>query len=43
MGLMYDIEDNVIAFISSMNEITTDFFYNMETVDVYKSWEENSV
>lgn len=42
MGLIYDLEDNVIAFSGSMNESTTAFSYNMENIDVYKSWEEGS-
>ena len=40
MGLMYDLENNVIAFSGSMNETTAGMINNYETIDVYKSWED---
>ena len=42
MGLLYDYEENIVAFSGSMNESTTAFSYNMENIDVYKSWEGES-
>lgn len=38
MGLLYDDEDNIIAFTGSMNETSTAFMHNYETIDVYCSW-----
>jgi len=38
MGLMYDNENNVIAFTGSMNESATAFSHNYESIDVFKSW-----
>lgn len=37
-GLMYDAEDNVIAFSGSMNESANAFKNNYESIDVFKSW-----
>ena len=38
MGLMSDNLGNTIAFTGSMNETSTAFNYNYETIEVYKSW-----
>lgn len=38
MGLMYDAEDNIIAFSGSMNETANAFSHNYESIDVYTSW-----
>lgn len=38
MGLIYDNEDNVIAFSGSMNETSTAFSHNYESIDVFCSW-----
>ena len=38
LGLMYDSEDNVIAFSGSMNESANAFTTNYEAIDVYASW-----
>lgn len=38
MGLMYDSEDNIIAFSGSMNESFNAFRQNYEAVDVFTSW-----
>lgn len=38
VGLMYDNDDNVIAFTGSMNESKNGFRNNFETIDVYCSW-----
>ena len=38
MGLMYDSENNVIAFTGSMNESATAFTHNYESIDVFTSW-----
>lgn len=38
MGLLYDDEDNIIAFTGSMNETSTAFSLNYETIDVFCSW-----
>lgn len=42
MGLMTDCEGNVVAFSGSMNESTTAFEHNYESIDVYQSWNEGS-
>lgn len=39
MGLMYDSENNVIAFSGSTNETETAFISNYEVMDVYCSWQ----
>lgn len=39
MGLMYDAEDNVIAFSGSTNESETAFIENYEVMDVFCSWQ----
>ena len=38
MGLMYDSENNIIAFTGSMNESATAFSHNYESIDVFTSW-----
>lgn len=38
VGLMYDSEDNIIAFSGSMNESINAFVTNYEAIDVYASW-----
>ncbi len=38
LGLMYDIEGNVIAFSGSMNESANAFTTNYEAIDVFASW-----
>ena len=40
LGLMYDDENNVIAFSGSMNETENAFINNYEIVDVFTSWED---
>lgn len=42
MGLLYDNEDNIIAFTGSMNETSTAFTHNYETIDVFCSWTEEN-
>lgn len=39
MGLMYDSENNVIAFSGSTNETENAFIANYEVMDVYCSWQ----
>ena len=38
MGLMYDSDNNIIAFTGSMNESATAFSHNYESIDVFTSW-----
>ena len=38
MGLMYDNNNNIIAFTGSMNESRTAFSHNYESIDVFTSW-----
>lgn len=38
MGLMYDEEENIIAFAGSMNESYNAFMQNYEAIDVFTSW-----
>ena len=38
MGLMYDRDNNIIAFSGSMNESFNAFRQNYEAVDVFTSW-----
>lgn len=38
VGLMYDAEDNIIAFSGSMNESANAFVTNYEAIDVFASW-----
>ncbi len=39
MGLMYDSENNIIAFSGSTNETENAFVSNYEVMDVYCSWQ----
>lgn len=39
MGLIYDIDNNIIAFSGSTNESETAFVDNYEVMDVYCSWQ----
>lgn len=41
LGLIYDNENNIIAFSGSMNETENAFTNNYEIVDVFTSWEDN--
>lgn len=41
LGLLYDNENNIIAFSGSMNETENAFTNNYEIVDVFTSWEDN--
>lgn len=41
LGLMYDNENNIIAFSGSMNETENAFINNYEIVDVFTSWEDS--
>lgn len=43
MGLLYDNEDNIIAFTGSMNETSTAFTNNYETIDVFCSWTDENI
>lgn len=38
VGLMYDEDDNIVAFTGSMNESSNAFSVNYESIDVYTSW-----
>lgn len=38
MGLMYDKENNIIAFTGSMNESAIAYSHNYESIDVFSSW-----
>lgn len=38
MGLIEDIDGNVVAFSGSMNESATAMSINYETIDVFRSW-----
>lgn len=40
LGIMYDKENNIIAFSGSMNETENALVNNYETIDVFKSWDE---
>lgn len=39
MGLLYDSENNIIAFSGSTNETETAFILNYEVMDVFCSWQ----
>lgn len=41
LGLMYDNEDNIVAFTGSMNESANAFSVNYESIDVYTSWSQD--
>lgn len=38
VGLMYDNDENIIAFTGSMNESANAFIVNYEAIDVFTSW-----
>ncbi|CAG9607742.1 DEAD/DEAH box helicase family protein [Pseudoneobacillus rhizosphaerae] len=38
MGLIYDTHNNIVAFTGSMNETSTAFSHNYESIDVFCSW-----
>lgn len=38
LGLMYDADNNIIAFSGSMNETANAFKNNYESIDVFTSW-----
>lgn len=40
LGLIYDKDNNIIAFSGSMNETENAFLNNYEIVDVFTSWED---
>lgn len=42
MGLLYDAEDNVVAFAGSMNETSTAMILNYESIDVFCSWTQDN-
>ncbi|WP_200889535.1 DEAD/DEAH box helicase family protein [Cohnella kolymensis] len=42
VGLIHDADGNVVAFTGSMNETSTAFSHNYETIDVFCSWTEDS-
>lgn len=42
LGLLHDEVGNVVAFSGSMNESSTAFLHNCESIDVFKSWEGGS-
>lgn len=42
LGLMYDSDDNIIAFSGSMNESANAFTSNYEAIDVFASWTQDA-
>ncbi len=42
LGLMYDKDNNIVAFSGSMNETENAFVSNYEIVDVFTSWNDNA-
>ncbi len=42
LGLMYDAENNIIAFSGSMNESVNAFTTNYEAIDVFSSWTQDN-
>ena len=42
MGLIEDSDGNVVAFSGSMNESATAMSINYETIDVYRSWQDEN-
>ena len=42
MGLIEDADGNVVAFSGSMNESATAMSINYETIDVFRSWEDEN-
>ena len=41
LGIMYDELGNIVAFSGSMNESSTAFMHNYESIDVFRSWSSN--
>jgi len=41
MGLMYDGDNNIVAFTGSMNESANAFSHNYESIDVFTSWSQD--
>lgn len=42
MGLIADVNNNIVAFTGSMNETQNAFSHNYETIDVFCSWTHDS-
>ena len=42
LGLMYDADNNIIAFSGSMNESSNAFTSNYEAIDVFASWTQDA-
>ena len=42
LGLMYDADDNIVAFSGSMNESSNAFLSNYEAIDVFTSWSQDN-
>lgn len=42
LGLMYDSDENIIAFSGSMNESANAFTQNYEAIDVFASWTQDA-
>jgi superfamily II DNA or RNA helicase len=42
VGLIHDVFNNTVVFTGSMNETSTAFSHNYETIDVFCSWTEDS-
>ena len=42
MGLIQDVDGNTVAFSGSMNESATAMLVNYETIDVFRSWGDES-
>lgn len=42
LGLMYDEDENIIAFSGSMNESANAFTTNYESIDVFTSWTQDA-
>lgn len=42
VGLIHDSSKNVVAFTGSMNETSTAFSHNYETIDVFCSWTDDN-
>lgn len=39
-GILYDSAEDVVAFRGSMNESENAYYHNFESIDVYKSWDD---
>ena len=42
MGLIEDLDGNIVAFSGSMNESATAMSINYETIDVFRSWHDEN-